>query len=186
MARKYSRLYKKIVKEERDVVGHIAYALYKEAKIKHIEDYKSRHNDEEPDEDYLEHFHNIACLDAEVSRYRIQATGILQDFIQNTIEEATSKMEKENEDKELRIRREMDDIKPKSFIYGVGQSALGSLFLMLALAAMMFFFIMSSHEYTFTIGNGGVKKIQETEVEAPLSSPPHTEESEAQNPTAAQ
>ena len=166
------------------MVGHIAYALYKEAKIKHIEDYKSRHNDEEPDEDYLEHFHNIACLDAEVSRYRIQATGILQDFIQNTIEEATSKMEKENEDKELRIRREMDDIKPKSFIYGVGQSALGSLFLMLALAALMFFFIMSSHEYTFTIGNGGVKKIQEKEVQAPPSAEPESEGFGAQDPQA--
>lgn len=110
-----------------------------------------------------------------MSRYRIQATGILQDFIQNTIEEATSKMEKENEDKELRIRRAMDDIKPKSFMHGVWQSALGSLFLMLALAALMFFFIMSSHEYTFTIGNGGVKKIQEKEVQAPPSAEPESE-----------
>ena len=186
MARKYSLLYRKIVNGERDVVGHIAYALYKSAKIKHIEDYKSQNNGAEPDEDYLEHFHKIACLDEEVNRYRIQATGILQDFMQNALDEASSKIETENKEKELQIRREMDDIKPKTFMHGVWQSALGSLFLMLALAAMMFFFIMSSHEYTFTIGNGGVKKIQETEVEAPLSSPPHTEESETQNPTAAQ
>lgn len=162
-------LYKKIVAGERDVVGHIAYALYKSAKIKHIEEYKAQHNDAESDEDYLDHFHTIACLDEEVNRYRIQATGIIQDFIQNSVDETTSKIEKENKEKELQIRRGMDDIKPRSFMYGVWQSAVGALFLMVALAAMMFFFIMSSHEYTFTIGNGGVKKIQEKEVQAPPS-----------------
>lgn len=174
-------LYKKIVKEKRDVVGHIAYALYKEAKIEHIKNYKDGHNEQEPDEDYLEHFHNIACLDEEVNRYRIQATGILQDFIQNSIDETKRKIEHESEEKELQIRREMDDIKPKTFMHGVWQSALGSLFLMLALAAMMFFFIMSSHEYTFTIGNGGVKKIQEEEVQSPPSSQSALEESEAKD-----
>ena len=58
----------------------------------------------------------------------------------------------------------MKRIKPKSFGYGVGQSALGSFVLMLALAGLMLFFILSSHEITFTVGNGGVRKIQESAI----------------------
>lgn len=171
MARKYSPLYKKIVKDERDVVGHIAYALYKQAKIAHIEKYKADNGGADPDEDYLNHFHNIACIEGEMERYRIQATRILQDFTQNTLDETKKDLEKET----LEL---VKDIKPRSFWYGVGQGALGSFALMLFLGGLMLFFVLSSHEIAFTVGNGGVKKVQLQESVEANASPILTENSQ--------
>lgn len=169
MGRKYNFLYKKIVRDERDVVGSIAYALYKASKINHIEQYKSEHNDTDPSEEVLERFHSISCLDDEVKRYRLQATAILQDFLSNTLSETTNKIEKQTQQKHFEMIQQIvseseKKLKPKSFWYGVAQGALGSFVLMLILGGIMLFFVLSSHELSFTVGNGGVRKIQTTEV----------------------
>lgn len=145
--RKYNFLYKKIVQGERDVVGHIAYALYKDAKIKYIENYKAKNNGDEPTEDSLEYFHSISCLDEEVERYRLQATAILQDFSQNTLEETKKKMDKENADL-------IKKIKPRSFMYGVSQSIVGALLFMILIAAIIFGVTFSQKDYVITLGHG--------------------------------
>lgn len=169
MARKYNFLYRSLVKDERDVVGHIAYALYKDSKIKHIEQFKVDHDGNEPTEDDLEHFHRISCQEDQIERYRIQASTILQDFLDNTLAETTAQIEEQTRQRHFNTIQQIVSasekrIKPKSFLYGVGQSALGSFVLMLALAGLMLFFILSSHEITFTVGNGGVRKIQESAI----------------------
>ena len=169
MARKYNFLYKSLVKDERDVVGHIAYALYKDSKIKHIEQFKADHDGSEPSEDDLEHFHRFSCQEDQIERYQIQASTILQDFLANTLAETTAQIEEQTRQRHFDTIQQIvsaseNRIKPKSFLYGVGQSALGSFILMLALAGLMLFFILSSHEITFTVGNGGVRKIQESAI----------------------
>lgn len=40
MQRNYNFIYSKLVESENDLIGHIAYSLYKQQKIQHIEDFK--------------------------------------------------------------------------------------------------------------------------------------------------
>jgi uncharacterized membrane protein len=167
VGRKYSLLYKKIVKDERDVIGHIAYALYKAAKIKHIEKYKSEHDGEDPSEDYLEHFHNISCLEEEVERYKLQATAILQDFLTNTVTEILEDTEQDLVDAHLDMVKDAladteKELKPKSFMYGVWQSVVGAVLFMIILGAIIFGATFSQKEYVITLGHGNAT-VEETE-----------------------
>ena len=175
MARKYNFLYNKIVRDERDVVGHIAYALYKSSKIRHIEKYKEENNNREPTEEVLERFHSISCQDDQIERYKLQATAILQDFLDNTLAETTQKIEAENKAKQLEILKQVNSIKPKGFMHGVWQGLAASGLFMVFFSAIMFVVLMSSHEYTFTIGNSGVKKVQIQEQQASMPEPLLTE-----------
>ena len=51
MARQYNFIYSKLVRDEDDFVGHIAYALYKAEKVAYIEKFKSEHGGQEPTEE---------------------------------------------------------------------------------------------------------------------------------------
>ena len=51
MPRKYNYIYKLLVEDRGDIIGHIAYALYKEDKIEYINKFKEEHNNNEPTED---------------------------------------------------------------------------------------------------------------------------------------
>ena len=53
MPRKYNYIYKQLVEDRGDIIGHIAYALYKEDKIEYINKFKEEHNNNEPTEDDL-------------------------------------------------------------------------------------------------------------------------------------
>ena len=53
MARQYNFIYSKLVRDEDDFVGHIAYALYKAEKVAYIEKFKSEHGGQEPTEEDL-------------------------------------------------------------------------------------------------------------------------------------
>jgi hypothetical protein len=173
MPRSYSHIYKMIVKDERDVVGHIAYALYKQAKIKHIEKYKTEHDNNDPPEEYLEYFHNVSCLDEEVKRYQLQATSILREFLDNTLSEKADEMEydimnehfdtlqtivSESETKiKERVAEAEKEIKPRSFWYGVWQSMLGALLFMVLTAGIVFVATFSEKDYTIRFGHGNAK-----------------------------
>ena len=93
MPRVYNFIYRQLVKDESDVVGHIAYSLYKADKISFIEDYKKKHENQEPSDERFEHFHESCCLPANIQRYRMQAVEILQGFVDDTLEETTKQIE---------------------------------------------------------------------------------------------
>ena len=59
MPRKYNYIYKLLVEDRGDIIGHIAYALYKEDKIEYINKFKEEHNNNEPTEDDLKPFNDI-------------------------------------------------------------------------------------------------------------------------------
>lgn len=185
MERSYNHIYKKLVEDENDLIGHIAYSIYKANKIEFIEKFKEEHG-KLPSEDEIKPFHDFSCTESTISLYKMKSEAIVYDFI----EEVQNGYKKDMEEDYIHKQNQhlagiIEPLKPmdkkKQFWRGVWQSAVGSFFLMLALAALMFFFIMSSHEYTFTIGNGGVKKIQEKEVQVPPSSEPNTEEFNLEN-----
>ena len=63
MSRKYNHIYSRLVESKGDIIGHIAYALYKDDKIVYISHFKEEHNGKEPDEDDLKPFNDISSTD---------------------------------------------------------------------------------------------------------------------------
>lgn len=143
MARTYNYIYKQLVSDENDVVGHVAYALYKSNKIEFIENFKKEHNGEEPSEDDLKPFHDVSCTPSSIKRYKTQAVQITCDFLDVTLSETTKQIEEDcvrNHSEYL--KNIIEPLKPmsrkKQFWMGVWQSVLGAFFFALIVAAFAF------------------------------------------------
>lgn len=83
MQRNYSVVYSKIVNDDADLIGHIAYSLYKNEKCNYIEE-QSKEGKNLSDEDLI-HFHAINSSGSNIIRYRVHAEVILQDFLSSLI-----------------------------------------------------------------------------------------------------
>lgn len=92
LQRKFSFLYTYIVTDENDMIGHIAYSLYKSNKIKYIEDFKTKKG-QVPTEDDLEAYHNASKTT--ISALRIQAEQILSEFTELTLQASIDEIEKQ-------------------------------------------------------------------------------------------
>lgn len=109
MSRKYSYIFSRIVEDDSDIVGHIAYALYKSDKVNYIEHFKETHK-EEPTEDDLRAFHDVSSQPDSVKKYRFVAAHILSDFLDNSLDESIEEMEKSCNERHADILKEI--IKP--------------------------------------------------------------------------
>lgn len=119
----YYWIYKDLVKDamskdKHDIVGYIAYSIYKREKIEHIEDLKKKNGGREPTFEELEPFRMIA--DQRKDEYIKAANRVLQQYIT----EVGVEYEKTNH----------------GFIYGVLQSLVANL-LWLGLAVLFYFAI---------------------------------------------
>ncbi|MCR5555799.1 MAG: hypothetical protein K6F29_09725 [Bacteroidales bacterium] len=143
MKRTYNFIYKQLVSDENDVVGHVAYALYKSNKIEYIENFKSTHNGQEPSEEDLKPFHDISCSQSSIKRYKTQAMQITCNFLDLTLSETAKQIEEDYiKNHNEHLKSVIEPIKPmnkkKQFWYGVLQSILGAFFFALIVAAFAF------------------------------------------------
>jgi hypothetical protein len=92
MERKFSFIYSKIVEDQDDMIGHIAYSLYKARKIEYIEQFKEE-TGKTPSESDLESFHKSAAI--MIDSLRIEAEQILSEFTQLTLDETVSEIKNE-------------------------------------------------------------------------------------------
>lgn len=165
MSRKYNFIYKKLVKDRGDIIGHIAYALYKDEKIEYITKFKEDHNGEEPTEDDLRPFNDISCTEKSIEKYRFVATSILQDFLDNTLNETSKDIENNivNNYIEL-IRKAIEPLKPSSkpwaYFHGIMQSVIGAFVFMVIMCALVFLLSLSKNKFVFTIGGEGNAKME--------------------------
>jgi hypothetical protein len=95
MERKFSFMYSELVSSPEDMVGHIAYSLYKSNKIKFIEQFKAENGDKTPEESDLEAFHKATKSLAPA--LRIQAEQILTSFTELMLQDAIGEIEKNQE-----------------------------------------------------------------------------------------
>ncbi|MGV8838761.1 MAG: hypothetical protein ACWA6X_00505 [Bauldia sp.] len=79
MPRAYSRVYDHLVEGEDDVIGLIAYALYKQDKRDWFISWKRAHN-AEPTADHVEAFVNGQMTTAQRERYRAAARQVLDSY----------------------------------------------------------------------------------------------------------
>lgn len=165
MSRQYNSIYSKLVKDENDIIGHVAYSLYKSGKADYISNFKAEHG-KEPEEEDLEHFHRMSCMEDEIFRYRMQATSILRNFTNNTLSSTIRQIEDDTiANHKESLKEVVSEMKPAGFWYGVGQSVVGALLFMLLMCIVLFFLNFSESEYTFTFGGNGSAKIEKTQQE---------------------
>lgn len=142
MSRKYSYIFSKLVENDTDIVGHIAYALYKSDKVNYIENFKESNKREPTDED-LDAFHSVSSQIESVRKYRFVAAHILRDFLDNSLDESIEKIEQDCANRHAEILK--DVIKPllpkkksTTFWHGVLQSVAGAFIFALIVAAFVF------------------------------------------------
>lgn len=80
----YNYIYKKLVQSPNDVVGALAYGLYKEEKIAYLTQFKVEHGAEPTDQDLLA-FHRMTNVPQRIDAYKLQAEGLLQEFLDDVL-----------------------------------------------------------------------------------------------------
>ena len=162
MSRQYNHIYSQIVEDDTDVIGHIAYALYKEQKIKFIEKKKDGDAERHLSEADWQHFNEVTCTEENIQRYRLQATEILQNFVDDALREIIKQIESDAKKNQADILTEIvEPLKPKGWWNGVWQSVVGAAIFMIIAAGLVFVASLSDNEYSFTFGGSGSAKLEQ-------------------------
>lgn len=168
MPRNYNFIYSKLVQDEYDITGHIAYAIYKQQKIAHIEDFK-KDNNREPTDLELVQFNKFSTSKTCIEGYRIKAERILQTFTDNVLEDTILEVENDCKKNQAEILKEIiAPILPpsnlKKFANGTLQSIVGAFVFSLLIAAFVIINqtkekgVVSVIENTFGVTINKVKK----------------------------
>lgn len=130
----YNFIYTRLVGSETDILGVIAYSVYKRQKIEYIEAIRRKH-DRRPDERELASFHALTNSSTQLDSYNQQAAALARAFLASAISE---------EAKNLALHYE-EDAKQKlakfklGFWAGVAQSIVGSAGFVLLLGVLVIF-----------------------------------------------
>ena len=94
----YNLIYKKLTQGPDDVVGALAYALYKEEKIAYVQQFKTDRGSDPEDAD-LQEFHRMTNVPQRIDAYKQQAERLLQEFLDDALvlvlQERTLQMQQE-------------------------------------------------------------------------------------------
>lgn len=122
----FNKIYGLLVHGEDDLVGQIAYAIYKQQKVEKIQRFIST-NGRTPTKKDLTSFLENAASENQCRFYKDRAVVILQDFLKLSLEENLHEIEDHlKEDYDLQIRDILRRTEAKSFMYGVWQSVFAS------------------------------------------------------------
>jgi hypothetical protein len=133
MAKKYCSIYSKMVQGDGDMVGHIAYSLYKAEKVQYINEQKENLKVDVLPEEVVQEFTTGRESKTSIEHYRGMAESILQGFIGGSFDDMSEQVISEVTN---RLTQHMDaNIKPglpkkepgwKKFWSGVLQSMVGT------------------------------------------------------------
>lgn len=136
MAKKYCSIYSKMVKGEGDMVGHIAYSLYKAEKVQYINEQKESLKVDVLPEEVVQEFTAGRESKTSIDHYRGMAESILQDFMggsfdamsEQVISEVTNRL---TQHMDANITPLLPEKEPgwKRFWGGVAQSMVGTVVL---------------------------------------------------------
>lgn len=94
MGRQYNYIYKKLVNSEDDLIGLIAYGIYKKHKIEFIEQIQEE-NKREPTDEECSSFFISSTTDSQIIKYRNDASSLLSEVVANTTAEELDRYESE-------------------------------------------------------------------------------------------
>lgn len=148
----YNFIYSKLVQDQYDFIGKIAYSIYKEDKINYINTIKDKNN-REPNDNELESFIMISSQDSYIERYRLEAENLLQIFLEHTLSEAIEEnIEKVKDNYAITIRNEVNKIKPAGFWIGVLQGIVSSIVITAFFALLLLIINFTTDGFWETIG----------------------------------
>lgn len=159
-----------LVNDDNDLVGMVAYSIYKKEKIRFIQEHKDTNNNNKPDTLKLVDFQKSKCRVHTIEEYRAKASELTMDLV-NAILEAKVKPLKAKEEelfeldsnvktRESSLKTKEEEIKKREktvkkneriqkngYWIGVSQSVVGSFaFIVLTLV------ILLGTQYSFDIG----------------------------------
>ena len=162
----YNSIYEKLVEDENDVLGRVAYSLYKQQKVEYIKSFKSEHNREPTPED-LKQFNASTNTNTAVEGYGIRAQYLINEFLELVLDERAKELdeayekriqdfEKENSETTRKaIEKNNENIEEfskkissfmrTSYLHGVAQNIIASVLMGLAL----FFLFIASSDISF-------------------------------------
>lgn len=130
----YNYIYSKLVEDENDIFGIIAYSIYKRQKIEHLNKFKVEHGREATKTD-LEPFKEFASSDTQLEFYQTQANHLVNSFIEFSISEYANNLES---DFSNRVHQELAGVK-NNFWTGVAQGVIASFLFVLLVGVIVFF-----------------------------------------------
>lgn len=83
--KQYNYIYSKLVKDQNDVVGMLAYSIYKQHKIEFIEDFKKKKNAAPTDSD-IENFIMSSVTQSQLEKYRESANAVLSEIVAKSVQ----------------------------------------------------------------------------------------------------
>lgn len=131
---RYNHIYKSLVADETDILGKLAYSLYKRQKIEYIQAFKNEHG-ADPDDADLTAFHKISNNPSQLDVYRNQAARLAEAFLENSLADEAKELE------ELYAAKAYNEARSfrQGFWVGVSQSVIGSACFILLLGFLVFF-----------------------------------------------
>ncbi|MBR4195606.1 MAG: hypothetical protein IKQ95_02710 [Synergistaceae bacterium] len=124
--RPYSKVYSLLVHGEDDLVGHIAYAIYKQQKIEKITRFTTR-NKRPPTDEELASFMENAESEKQLRFYNDRAVSILKDFLEQSLSAEVEEINCKNKaEYDAKVRDLLASLRPKGFMYGVWQGGFAS------------------------------------------------------------
>ncbi len=159
---KYNFIYSKLVAAEDDIVGIIAYGIYKKHKIEFITKIKDEQG-REPSDEECRSFFAASTTDSQLGNYRHQAEAMLTEVVGNIANEELQRAEYEM----LRnYKREISACIPsnwKSFGFSIAAGILSS-FLFALIAGLFYFMGETSDRSTRDKVRNTMEQVQETNV----------------------
>jgi len=150
MQRNYNYIYSKLVQQDSDLIGHIAYSLYKKSKIEYIENRKSE--GEALTDIQLMPFNDFSSSESSIDSYKIKAELILQGFIENILEEELKSTKEQAVNQQAEILKEI--IKPitPTFMVGVWQNVVAALIISAIIALFALIVNFTTNGFLDTMG----------------------------------
>lgn len=127
------RTYSALVPNERDLVGHVAYALYKRDKLKFCEEFLAKNGGIPAGDAELSIFIQSANLKTRLQGYRTEAEGLLETMTEYQLEDAIAQIQADSDEKLLRRLSEA-----KSWGRTIAEALLGSFAVAIFWAALVF------------------------------------------------
>ena len=155
MARSFNYIYEKLVRSEGDMVGHIAYSIYKKEKQAFISDWRLKNPGKNIPEEVLDTFHTSASTDVSIKNYRAAANDVLQSFTSKVLVQKISETEKqclaEQQNQLKEIIKPISTSQIKQYIHGSIQSVIGAFIFAAILALCSLINLFHSYDVKFSI-----------------------------------
>lgn len=132
VARKsFNYIYEKLVKDENDILGHIAYSVYKSQKLTRIAEMKKASGGNDVTDEDMAPFLEMSQSKVRMGFYLDRATTLAQQFLDEGIGEELEMEKKKLESEFIQSHR------TRCFMYGVMQGVVASFIFVLAGFALL-------------------------------------------------